>query len=590
MKYFTDADQLTDFAKYKAQLKKVLPKLKSKPERFRYYEEYDFGSGGKRPILVVGELDPALLRTIQKKGKRPGEGRCTRSEAEGLELAVRKGKVDEGKVDKCLKAAKYTARITVRPMADQEQELDDLEESGAVTAGTEAHGAGLEAHLQARHAPGAREEKSQEILEMMERAANAEKAEDAPAAHAVSAHGPGTDQTPRLVTGRRADQVAEEAAEGTTPEASVRLTGNDQLPDTDMPAWDSVGDDASPVSSRFQGATEMLLVIEEALSQATQLQSFVAAEIKAAKDERELLALPEVRSTLEALVASRQQVDRARTELEQARDRRKGVKPKLVALKKLNKTFEEASAAFQAAMETARGERGAPEGTELGDGRFVRTVRPGVTTGESFEVEGAPAYADPEALTPEEMQARFEKIKKTEGLSEATVVMDPAHVTGEDGVKRRAGWQVQTAFPTGGDDAREGFTQDEYALKRAEERLSKAERVRAQANERRTAVNEELTELRKQRKAADTERSGLETLFYEAQAEAREDESAAAQEKLAAAQAAYEAAEATFEERKAAVKAKTGDFDRVTAIRDQAQAAVDAATEEVERARASDQS
>jgi hypothetical protein len=87
-------------------------------------------------------------------------------------------------------------------------------------------------------------------------------------AHAVSAHGVGTNQIPRLLTGRRADQVEEEDAAGTTPVARHNLTGNAALPDQDIADYTRTGTDLSDISSAFTSNTAMMFAVEDALSNA----------------------------------------------------------------------------------------------------------------------------------------------------------------------------------------------------------------------------------------------------------------------------------------------------------------------------------
>lgn len=575
MKHFTDLADLSDYTKYKARLRKVLPKIKQKPERFRYFDEYDFGSAGKHPLLIVGDLDPKLAKEIESKGKRPAHGRCSRTDQTGLELAVRTGKVEPSRVQKCLRAAGYEVPLEVRDMAAQELEVESLADAGAVGAGLEAHGAALEAHLKARTTPGAHEVAAQEILEMGERAANAGKAPDAPRAHAVSAHGPETDQIPRLVSGRRADQVAEERAAGTAPPGQVVLQNNPVISDATVPQWTTVGDDPSPVSSRFRSAADMLLAIEEALSQAMRLQSHVAAEMKAAKDEKELLQAPEVKAALEGLVAARRSADQARAALEEARAKRaRDVTQRLESVEQQNKAFESASARFQAALGAARGQRPPLDPSQLAEGRLGRSVRPGVPVGESFEVEGAPAFGDG-PLTPGEMQARFEKVRHKGTLEEAKVILDPAHVTGPDGVKRRAGWQVQTAFPTSENEAKSGLSKAEYDHLRAKERFDKAEGVRKQAEEQRNQLNAERRSKKKELDDAKLQVEKEEQAVIEAENEAERK----------AAEVRLERATADVEERKALLKQHDEKVARIDDVFARARDAATAARAEVEKAR-----
>ena len=228
-----------------------------------------------------------------------------------------------------------------------------------------------------------RESYSRDVLGGMESATqkrqaarNLAKGENKPLAHAVSGHGPDSDQVPRLLSGRRNDEVMAEKAAGGLPATEVQLTGNaNGLEDRAVPEWHTVGSDASSISGAFGSSTDMLMAVEDAYSQA---------------------------STLEAW----------------GRGRRAEGKPSTAA-----------------------------------NERFVRTVGGGGgPMGSSMSIDptsGAPALgAEGASLSAATMQGRYERMKKTDGLQGARMVMDPAFVTDpKTGEQRRAGWDIQTAFP-----------------------------------------------------------------------------------------------------------------------------------------------
>ncbi|HEY0266690.1 MAG TPA: hypothetical protein VGC16_08060 [Rhizomicrobium sp.] len=163
-----------------------------------------------------------------------------------------------------------------------------------------------------------------------------------------------------------------------------------------------------------------------------------------------------------------------------------------------------------------------PPAPKLGDQRFVRTVAPGEAVGESFAVDG-PALTSDAALTETEMQDRFATIRRTRDIKQATVVLDPATVTGADGTTRRAGWQVQTAFPSGDGTPTRDLSELEYKLLRADEPVTEADKREKQAHKtfeeavsRKNACNATLDGLRTQRKAAETEEGAIDPDYYPA--------------------------------------------------------------------------
>ncbi len=237
-----------------------------------------------------------------------------------------------------------------------------------------------------------RESKAGKILQGMESATKERQTQEnllkvakgekpAPLAHPISAHGAGTNQIPRIVSGRRADEVAEEAHAGTTPTGTVSLTGNVHgVSDQTIPAYTTTGEDPSSVSSAFGSNVAGLHVMEEAFSQASLLD--IAGTDKQ-KNERWARAI---------------------------RGKAKGF---------------------------------LPEGTGSGYSIPSGATVPGL---EATEDPTSPVALNSKAgtKTPEQvMQERFQAIEKQNYLPSAKVVMDPAFVGG-----KRAGWQVQTAFPS----------------------------------------------------------------------------------------------------------------------------------------------
>jgi len=401
------------------------------------------------------------------------------------------------------------------------------------------------AKIQARQ--NNREEMSQKILGWTEDAANATK-NGANLAHAVSAHGPGTDQMPRLVTGRRADEVAKEKKDNKTPPTNVTLKTVPGGTDVEMPAWDTVGDDPSNVSSRFGSATQMLLTVEEAFAQAALLQSRIAAEAK--ETDKAAMKVKEVKDAADALGKARTTEGKARLAAKTAKealekaveDAKSAEQPakakaeeKVETLRKDLETkvatYAEANKAIDAAIEKLRAEKqkAVPGSTRstIGDGREKLVLAPGGEIGESFKVgddekpleSGAP-------ITPEDMKRRHASVTNTKGIKTATVIMDPAHVEDEFGQKHKAGFQIQTAFPSTGEAPQRDVTADDYKKIRAKEdgtaaldparaEIAKAEQAKAKVAEDRKAAGEATAKLRKDVKDIEDEIAKLETRYGE---------------------------------------------------------------------------
>ncbi len=401
--------------------------------------------------------------------------------------------------------------------------------------------------IQARQ--GSREAVSQKILGWTESAANATKKPGENLAHAVSAHGPGTDQMPRLVTGRRADEVAAEQRKGTTPAAKVTL--KEATPDTaavEMPAWNTVGDDPSNVSSRFGSAAQMLLTVEEAFAQAALLQSRIAAEAK--ETDKEAMKVKAVKDAADALGKARTAEGKARLAAKLAKEAMEraigeansaaqSAKPsaeeKVETLRKDLEakvaTYAEANKAIDAAIETLRAEKkkAVPGKTRsaIGDGRERLVVAPGVDVGESFKVgDNAEALESGKPLSEGDMKSRYQGVTNTQGIKTATVIMDPAYVEDEFGQRHKAGSQIQTAFPSTGDTPQREVTADDYAKIRAKEdgtaslgpvkaEIAAAEQAKAKVVEDRKAAGEATAKLRKDVKDIEDEIARLETRYGE---------------------------------------------------------------------------
>jgi len=220
-------------------------------------------------------------------------------------------------------------------------------------------------------------------LEMGERATNAGKGEGQPHAHSLSAHGPGTDQTPRIVAGYRADQVADGRKAGTLP-ADVALNAPDGRA-ANVPGFTQVGDAPSNISSAFGSATAMLGAVEEAFSQVTQLESFIAKELKHAKNDMRVLGDDAVKDALKDLVATRKLLDAAKAKVEATKAARNGgnVSVDLAEVRRLTGELDRTAQAFKDAKDTAMAALAQHPQTTMAGERFVRTVEPGMKTGTS---------------------------------------------------------------------------------------------------------------------------------------------------------------------------------------------------------------
>jgi hypothetical protein len=86
-------------------------------------------------------------------------------------------------------------------------------------------------------------------------------------------------------------------------------------------------------------------------------------------------------------------------------------------------------------------ESGADPSASYDQSRFATQVAgPGEGIGYNLTLDGD-SQSTGASVSPTDMQSRYEKIEREDGLKNATVVLDPAYIDG-----KRAGWQVQTAF------------------------------------------------------------------------------------------------------------------------------------------------
>ena len=127
-------------------------------------------------------------------------------------------------------------------------------------------------------------------------------------------------------------------------------------------------------------------------------------------------------------------------------------------------TFNEAFA--QADMLSHQGELQRAQGVKdptLDQSRFATTIEGSQPVGYNIEVEGVAKQTPGRKLLPEEIEQRRATMVRTDGLRNATVVMDPGYlfddrgnlVLDKNGEPKRAGWNIQTAFAHG-DAPRDG--------------------------------------------------------------------------------------------------------------------------------------
>ena len=449
-------EDLQDFAKYKADLVKSLARIRKVPVVVTYVKRFQFKTKAA-PLALVGAVDSGLKAALVGQKVEMKVGKCVRRDDGKLVLDA----LNAFQLQEVLKGAAAPEEIDANgdfkktglgSLAETVDKLDKhMKDSGRATSD------------QAK-----REEAAAKILEGMEDSTNKRNAKVSPGkapAHHVSAHGPGTDQISRLVAGRRSDEVHDEQAQGKTPVAKVKLTGNpDGIADTEVPVYDKVGQNPSNVAGSFKTNVAMLQALEEAYAQVTQLDAHLAALEKDAfaKNYEKALAVPAVSAALLKVQAARKSAQAAKVGLKKPGLNGPQVQLLTEHVKKLEATATAAADDFQKELKANGGTDPIPRPPEMavGDKRFVRNVTPGSPTAEGIgqgvviedsspvgKQKAKASIADGVKTAEQVMQERFEEIKLTGPQQKATVVMDPAYVQDDKGVKRRAGWDVQTAFP-----------------------------------------------------------------------------------------------------------------------------------------------
>jgi hypothetical protein len=484
MATFTDPEQLKDLATYKKTLAKAMGKVgQSSSTKFQCRKDFVLGDGTKKTIVLV-DADATLLKGFAKNGTMEAEGTCTENTGKQPVFTVTKGKSsalktalkDGGQADAVVGVDmdQVTANLS---KSNVEEDREKLNAQGAVAASKVSPGDGklstaaelakhlkdsgrsqgepttpiknvkdLQQHIKDSGGPdqAKREAASGKILGMMEKNTNERRHDpsntmhDAADAHAVSGHGSGTDQVPRLVSGRRADEVAQETADGLTPKTTKPLTGNKHgLADRTIPEYSTVGTDASSTSSAFASNVAMLHAIEDALAQASQVEAFYAKK----PDQK-----PEKVKELE------KNLEKARADLQLLKTQDQSdttVIAKTVELKKevtdLNKQL---AFAMRQALDTSSSYVGKKTGTTTPGKEFLPDGM-----GSGIEIDDPSKVAklgdSGSALTEDTMKKRFASIKDSGTKDSAKVVLDPAFVTDEKtGAVRRAGFDVHTAFPS----------------------------------------------------------------------------------------------------------------------------------------------
>jgi hypothetical protein len=248
---------------------------------------------------------------------------------------------------------------------------------------------------------------------------NKRTGEKKPLTHAVSAHGKGSDQVNRLVHGRRADELHGDKSKPTTTKS---LTGNrNGEGDVVVPAYGTVGKDASNTSGAFSSHRGMLHLVGEAFAQASMVDQYASKERSNAKAQGK-----------ESMVDADQR--------------------RLVT--------------------NVRGEKGQEVGFNL-------------------EVEGHSSQQKGGTLSKDEMESRFKAIKRTGGLENATVVLDPAF----NAEGKRVGWNMQTAYANN-DTASDSYSKPSDVGGKEHDVAARVEKTKAVAKAKKQASDDAAKELK----------------------------------------------------------------------------------------------
>ena len=396
------------------------------------------------------------------------------------------------------------------------------------------------------------EASSRKVLDMMESGTRANQQEHneltgqtAPLSHAVSGHGEGTDQFSRLLDGRRNDELIEEAKAMTreleeksarvlaigkqiteTDESHLkdpptddvveewqqdkprleeerkelaasigilekRLTTkvkftNPTLGEIEIPLRETVGDDPNNTSGAFSTNLGMLHVVNEAFSQANMVTSHRDAQ---AREKEEIASEERYQQELIDAVAEKR-APRKKTELDQLAALARTADP-------LGKGAPKETDSFSANIK-------GPSGTVIEDKDAEKRTAKKEELGYNLNVEGYLPQSEGLGLAHDEMQKRFESIKKTGGLENARVVLNPAYVDG-----KRVGYNLQTAYANS-DEASASYAKPEElagTLLGAETELNTLKSQLAKLKSNRDTAK---SELKKKESSLAGEKKGLE--------------------------------------------------------------------------------
>jgi hypothetical protein len=455
-------DDLKDFATYKLDLAKSLAKVGKVPAPIVFVKKFQFTTKAG-PMALVGPLDSKFKAALVAQKIPMKLGKCVRR--------------DDGKIVlDALNAIEVNAAFEAAAVKEEIDPNGNFEKTGLGKAAN-ALDKLLNESGRATGDEGKRDQMAGKILQGMEKATNERNKQidpSKPESHHVSAHGPGTDQVTRLVAGRRPDEVQDETAKGKTPTKTVKLTGNKHgVPDQEVPVYDKTGQNTSNRSGAFSSNTAMLHAIEEAYAQASQLDGYLGQIMtEAFKDNnKKVMEMPEVSEALGKL-----QNARKAAQLVAAQLKKNGMQyTQVVQLKEQVNTLTTKANTLAEAFEKVFKANGGdklvrPDDMNVGGGRLVRTV--GSKTGEGFLPKGLGVGLEAVGVDKQKkgdkiatggksveqvMQERFENIKPVGNQTSARVVMDPAYVKDDKGNMRRAGWDMQTAFP------QEGTAQDSFS-------------------------------------------------------------------------------------------------------------------------------
>lgn len=462
-------EDLKDFATYKLDLAKSLARVGKVPAPIVFVKKFQFATKAA-PMTLVGPLDSKFKAALVAQKIPMKLGKCVRR--------------DDGKiVVHALNAIEVHAAFEAAAVKDQIDLNGHFDDTGLGQVANQ-----LDKHLKesgrATGDEGKRDQMAGKILQGMEKATNERNKQidpSKPESHHVSAHGPGTDQVTRLVAGRRPDEVQDETAKGKTPTKTVKLTGNTHgVPDQEVPVYDKTGQNASNRSGAFSSNTAMLHAIEEAYAEASQLDGYLGQIMTEAfkGNNKKVMEQPEVSEALGKVQNARKAAQLVAAQLKKGGLQHTQVQQLKEQVKTLTTKANTLADDFEKVFKTHGGDQLVrPDDMNVSGGRLVRNVDP--STGKGFLPKGLGTGLEAVGVDKQKkgdkiatsgksseqvMQERFENIKPVGNQTTARVVMDPAYVKDDKGTVRRAGWDMQTAFPQEG-TGQESFSDPAVAKK-----------------------------------------------------------------------------------------------------------------------------